>query len=127
MSTPNEHAEVQNVARSRRFALSKWENEGGAAIGGHPEGPVSRVARSIEVASIDAELTRLRIRVIALESLVAAILVQCSDRQLDGARDMASYIAPRAGNGPHPLTIKAAARMVRLVARAGRFRALRRL
>jgi hypothetical protein len=43
----------------------------------------------------NAELVALHIRVIALENLVIALLAGASDRQLELARDMAPYIAPR--------------------------------
>ena len=39
----------------------------------------------------NAELVQLRIRVIALENLVIALLAEASDRQLDLAREMAAY------------------------------------
>jgi hypothetical protein len=49
----------------------------------------------------NAELVQLRIRVIALENLVIALLAQAPDRQLTLARGMALYISPRAGFAPH--------------------------
>ena len=55
---------------------------------------------------------------IALENLVIALLSQASPQQLDLAREMATYISPRPGFTPHPLTIHAAAQMVHLVDRA---------
>jgi hypothetical protein len=70
----------------------------------------------------NAELVQLRIRVIALENLVIALLAEASDRQLELAREMAAYISPRPGFTQHPLTIHAAAHMVDLVERAGQFR-----
>ena len=54
---------------------------------------------------------------IALENLVIALLSQASPQQLDLAREMATYISPRPGFTPHPLTIHAAAQMVHLVDR----------
>jgi hypothetical protein len=70
----------------------------------------------------NAELVQLRIRVIALENLVIALLAEASDRQLDLVREMAAYISPRPGYTHHPLTIHAAIQMIDLVERAGRFR-----
>jgi hypothetical protein len=70
----------------------------------------------------NAELVQLRIRVIALENLVIALLAGAAERQLDLAREMATYISPRPGVTHHPLTIHAAAQMIDLVARAGHFR-----
>jgi hypothetical protein len=73
----------------------------------------------------NAELVQLRIRVIALENLVITLLAEASDRQLALAREMAAYISPRPGFTHHPLTIHAAAQMIDLVERAGRFRSRR--
>ena len=70
----------------------------------------------------NAELVKLRVRVIALENLVISLLAQSSDRQLDLVREMAAYISPRPGFTPHRLTIRAAAEMIHLVERAGHFR-----
>ena len=72
----------------------------------------------------NAELVQLQIRVIALENLVVALLAQGSVAQLQLARDMAVYIAPRAGYTPHPLTVHAAAQMVHFVERAEHFRGM---
>ena len=68
------------------------------------------------------ELDRLRSRVIALENLVIAMLAQSSDPQLDSVREMATYISPRPGTTMHPLTVRAAAQMIRLVERSDYFR-----
>ena len=73
-------------------------------------------------ASTAAELAQLRIRVIALENLVIALLAQTSGRQLELARQMATYISPRPGFTHHRPTIHAAAQMVHLVDRADHFR-----
>lgn len=72
----------------------------------------------------NAELVQLRIRVIALENLVIALLAEGSDRQLAVAREMAAYISPRPGFTPHPLTIQAATHMTELVDRAVHYQAL---
>ena len=69
-----------------------------------------------------AEQTQLHVRVIALENLVIALLASATEHQLDCAREMAAYISPRPGATQHPLTIHAAAEMVRLVERAINFR-----
>lgn len=69
----------------------------------------------------NAELMQLRIRVIALENLVIALLAVASDRQLTLARDMATYISPRAGFTQHPITLRAADGMLSLVDRADRY------
>jgi hypothetical protein len=69
-----------------------------------------------------AELGALHIRVIALENLVISLLATASDQQVERAREMASYIAPRLGFTHHPLTTHAAAHMIDLIERAARFR-----
>jgi hypothetical protein len=70
----------------------------------------------------DTELLHLRVRVIALENLVIALLGHGSDRQLEVAREMATFISPRPGFTPHPMTVQAAVHMVDLVDRARHFR-----
>ena len=72
----------------------------------------------------NAEIVQLRIRVIALENLVIALLADASERQLDLAREMAAYISPRPGFTHHPLTVHAAAQMIDLVERASHFRSV---
>lgn len=69
----------------------------------------------------NAELVQLRIRVIALENLVIALLTEAPDRQLALARGMATYISPRTGFTPHPVTLRAADEMLSLVDRADRY------
>lgn len=70
----------------------------------------------------DAELVQLRVRVIALENIVIALLAQAPERQLELAREMAVYISPREGFTPHPVTLHAAAEINSLVRRADAFR-----
>lgn len=106
----------------RKRALSRWDNEGGAGPEGH----------EVETSSVDdeppmprmgqAEMGALHIRMIALENLVIALLAEASDRQLELARDMARYLAPREGFTHHPLTTHAAEHMVNLIERSARFR-----
>jgi hypothetical protein len=97
----------------RRRAVSRWENEGGAL-------PFETPADIPEMTN--TELVHLRVRVIALENLVIALLAQGPDRQLEVAREMATYISPRAGFTPHPLTIRAAHQMTDMVDRAVHYR-----
>lgn len=70
----------------------------------------------------NAELVHLRVRVIALENLVIALLAEGSERQREVAREMADFISPRPGFTQHPLTIHAADHMTHSVERAERFR-----
>jgi hypothetical protein len=97
--------------------LSRWDNEGGA---------IAAVAHETHVDvphKANTELVLLRVRVIALENLLIAVLAEGSDRQRQTAREMAEAIAPRAGSTQHPLTIRAAQHMTDLVDRAVRVRA----
>ncbi len=105
----------------RQKALSRWDNEGG----GGPDGPQLSSMESGGQGAVpplsNTELVQLRVRVIALENLIIALLAEASDRQLELVREMASYISPRPGFTPHPLTIHAAAQMNTLVERARHF------
>jgi hypothetical protein len=116
---PDQNTKAQDAAHLHHLAISKWENEGGTVFGGPQEGSNHGAMLSGVPALTDAELVQLRIRVIALENSVISLLAQCSDRQLDLVRQMAAYISPRPGFTCHPLTVRAAAQMVHLVARAG--------
>jgi len=110
--------------RQRQLALSRWDNEGGAGPRG-PQGASVPAETPSEIPQLtNAELVQLRIRVIALENLVIALLVEASERQLSLAREMAAYISPRPGFTPHPLTIQAAAHMNNLVERATHYRSV---
>jgi hypothetical protein len=101
--------------------LASWENEGGAA----PCGPLEAVKALRRQGALPkmgkAEMLALHVRVVALENLLIALLATASGEQLEVARDMASYISPRPGATPHPMTILAAAHMNDLVERATRF------
>jgi hypothetical protein len=106
----------------RQRALSRWDNEGGAGPDGAASDPTLDARRIAIPGLTNADLVTLRIRVIALENLLISLLANASDDQLKAAREMASYISPRPGFTPHPLTIHAAAHMVDLIQRSGHFR-----
>jgi len=114
--------ETSAMSHLRQRALSSWENEGGAGVGRARGGAGSGKRQAAIPQMANVELVQLRIRVIALENLVIALLAESPDQRLDIARDMASYISPRPGFTPHRLTIRAAAQMIHLVERAGFFR-----
>jgi len=117
-------SELQASERAtlRQMALSRWENDGGVWCG-HLDAASTCVQAQSDVPRLtDAELVQLRIRVIALENLVIALLIDTSDRRLELVRDMAAYICPRPGFTPHRLTIHAAGEMINLVERAGHFK-----
>ena len=84
--------------------------------------PISKDGQGDTLPLTDAELRQLQVRVIALENLVISLLADASDRQLTLAREMVAFILPRPGFTAHPLTVDAAAQMISLVERAGRFR-----
>lgn len=100
----------------RKRALSRWDEEGGASA------PAAHAASLDEHQLTNAELVHLRIRVIALENMMIAVLAEGSDRQIEVAREMAEYISPRPGFTPHPLTLQAADHMTDFVERALHFR-----
>lgn len=118
---PDRESDFTAGSHLRGVALSRWENEGGAWVGLVEAASVSGQAQHDVPPLTNAELVQLRIRVIALENLVVALLSDASDRQLDLIRDMAAYISPRPGFTPHRLTIHAAAQMVSLAGRADQF------
>ena len=96
------------------MALSRWENEGGAG----PHGPLESWSisdRQPEVPQLtNTELVQLRVRVIALENLVIALLSQASDRQLERFRrsanspsvsgDSARHAKEPTQPPPHPMS-----------------------
>jgi len=99
-------------------ALSRWENEGGARAQRMPsQPPLQAVIRQ----SLDTELDHLRMRMIAMENLMIALLSQAPDRQLELGNEMAAFISPRPGFTHHPRTLGAAAQMVHVLDRARHF------
>ena len=107
----------QRVPDLRLSALSRWDNEGGAiaaaALEAQPDVPDMT----------NAELVLLRVRVIALENVLIAVLAEGTERQRQTAREMADVISPRTGSTQHTLTIRAAQHMTDLVDRAVHVRA----
>lgn len=105
-------------AERHRRAIGRWENEGGSKIGwSHPKGS-STVAGKVG----DAEEANIRVRLIALENLVVALLAGAPDDQSELVREMARYISPRPGMTPHRLTIEAAHNMLAIVERAAQYK-----
>ena len=111
-----------DAIRPLQLALSHWENEGGAVPGQRPANSSTKRRPFSAPVSNAVELAQLRIRVIALENLVIALLAELSEQQLDLAREMAAYISPRPGFTHHRPTVHAAAQMVHLAERADHFR-----
>ncbi|MEB0121550.1 hypothetical protein QN391_12690 [Pseudomonas sp. CCI1.2] len=106
---------LPNAQTSDQPPLSIWDDPDAAT-------PIDSDSFIAPPALTNAELVHLRVRVIALENLVIALLAEGSERQLAFAREMAGYISPRAGFTQHPLTIHAAAKMTHSVERAQRLR-----
>lgn len=103
-------------ADPRHSALSRWDDEGGAIFSVPPE-----VVPEIPEIS-NTEMVHLRVRVIALENLLIAVLAKGSNAQIAIAREMAEYIVPRPGSTQHPLTLQAGSHMAGLIGRALQFR-----
>jgi len=122
LSMSDHGSEPLSEALQRQRALSRWDNEGGAETDG-PQTDTHAVKEQTPFPKAgDAEFGALHVRVIALENLVIALLATASDRELETARNMASYISPRPGFTHHPLTLHAAGHMTDLIDRAARFR-----
>lgn len=109
------------VPKSQQLPLSQWDNEGGAGRCGPKESTAGLAPSSIPVLT-NTELVQLRVRVIALENLVTALLSAATAHQHALIRSMAAQISPRAGMTLHPLTIQAASQMNELVDRAVHYR-----
>ena len=135
--TSDEAFEVERL-RLRTMALSRWEEEGAAVVESLSAAATMTALESATATSaaaaaavpcdglalVHTESVQLRIRVIALENLLIALLAQAPAAHLKLAREMADHISPRPGYTPHPLTLRAADEMRSLVQRAGPFRDL---
>jgi uncharacterized protein (DUF1778 family) len=119
----DERSNAMNRSQLRIMALSRWENEGGARAHRPHDVPFVNDTPSDHPPWSNAELVQLRVRVIALENVMIALLSQARAPQLQLVREMAAYISPRPGFTHHPLTIRAAAQMVSLVERAANYQA----
>ena len=110
---------VLDVAKVRRQGLSRWENEGGSIMSAtyHPGADIPDLT--------NVEIVHLRVRLIALENLMIAVLAEGSDQHSQMACEIAAYISPAPGLTHHLLTIKAADHMTDLVNRAVQFRTAR--
>jgi len=108
-------------AEIHRRALGRWENEGGSLDGCSHQEQAATVAGKIG----DAEDGNIKVRLIALENLVVALLAQAPESQSQLVREMAGFISPRSGMTPHRLTIEAARNMLALVERAAHYRGTR--
>lgn len=114
----NQDAELSRAMLSQS-ALLRWDGEGGAG----PDGPQTELAEAHDWQRAPqneaTELAALQVRIVALESLVVALLAGGSDRQIEQARLMVQSIVPRqacAGNVP---AMHAAIQCAGLVDRGG--------
>jgi len=105
-----------------RRAIGRWENEGGSLDGWSNHEQAAPVAGEIG----DAEAGNIKVRLIALENLLVALLAEAPESQSELVREMAKYISPRSGFTPHRLTIEAARNMLAIVERAAHLKSTRK-
>ena len=110
--------ETPESAKLRQRALARWDTEGGAGPDGPQKNDLGGDLTSDTLGQNEMDLQHLQVRVIALESLVIALLAGVSDAQRDLARNMAVYIAPQPGSTPHPLTTRASHQVLNSIERA---------
>ena len=99
------------------YAIGRWENEGGTT-----DRAFQHQQETVAGEIGDVEAGHLRVRLIALENVVIALLAGAPEGQSDLVREMANYISPRPGATPHRMTIEAASHMVALVNRAAHYK-----
>ena len=105
-------------AKALELAVMRWENEGGR-MGDRGQDTL----RATIVGEVgDAEAVNIRVRLIALENIVVALLASGTQDGPQVVREMAQYISPRSGATPHRLTIEAARNMLAIAARAEHYR-----
>lgn len=121
---PDKKPDIADISSLLPTALSRLKSEGGATSTCVQDDAVHGDAASEVSEPTNSELAQLHIRVIGLETLMIALLAGASDRQIDLAREMATYISPRPGFTQHPLTVHASAQMINLIERASQFREL---
>ena len=115
------HQDADVSVQERRRALSRWDNEGGAGTDGPQKSQTPENRGSGDPPITDVEIVQLRVRVIALENLVIALLAHSSDHVQLTAREMADYILPKPGATQHRLTTHAATHMIDLLERSNHF------
>lgn len=116
---PEEEVDISAVrSEMHRQAIGRWENEGGSLPGRRSPHVEATVVGNIG----DAEAVNLRVRLIALENIVVALLAGAPESQTDLVREMAQYISPRPGASPHRLTVEAARNMEAIVDRATHYK-----
>ena len=109
-----------------RRVIGRWENEGGSVRAGRGDMQASENPATVVGEIGDAEAANIRIRLIALENIIVALLANAAEDRLELIREMAEFISPRPGMTPHRLTIEAARNMLAIVERAEHYRKNRR-
>jgi hypothetical protein len=108
----------------RDETMSRWGDDGGTVPLPEHAGKAASPDAAAEPGQdeapdlTNAELVQVRVRVIALESVLVALLADVTEGQLAKVRTMAAHIAPQDGQTPHPLTTSAASHMLSLLHRA---------
>lgn len=101
-------------AKTLERAVMRWENEGGARGDRDPDTSGATIIGEVG----DAEAINIRVRLIALENIVVALLASGTQDGPELVREMARYISPRSGATQHRLTIEAARNMLAIAERA---------
>ena len=109
-------------AEIHRRAIGRWENEGGAVFAWQHEGRAPEQHATVAGEIGDAETGNIRVRLIAVENILVALLADAPDDRLELIREMAEFISPRPGMTPHRLNIEAARNMLAIVERAEHYR-----
>lgn len=104
-------------AKTHDRAVRRWENEGGTLENGHQQ-----LENTVTGQTGTVEEAHLRVRLIALENVVVALLAGAPECQSDLVREMAAYISPRKGSTPHRMTTEAAHHMLALAERATHYK-----
>lgn len=106
--------------------IGRWENEGGSVRAWHREMYFQENPATVVGEVGDAEAANIRVRLIALENIIVALLANGAEDRLELIREMAEFISPRPGMTPHRLTIEAARNMLAIIERAEHYRKNRR-
>ena len=109
-----------------RRVIGRWENEGGSVRIWHRTTPADENPPTVAGEIGDAEAANIRVRLIAIENIIVALLANAPDDRLELIREMADFVSPRPGMTPHRLTIEAARNMLAIVERAEHYRTNRR-
>ena len=119
----NEHRATP--AEIHRRAIGRWENDGGAAPASLHKAPGPPNYATVAGKIGDAEDGNIRVRLIAIENILVALLADAPGDSLELIREMSAFISPRPGATPHRLTIEAARNMMAIVERAEHYRRIR--